>query len=117
MPENAQKTIGGALGFALAIVWIVAGLSAAVVCLAAASIGFGLAVARQRIDWRVLIGRILSTRARLESAAAARAQHVARERKSKPRPQHARHTPQPTRRREVQRPRTPLAADPGSYGW
>ncbi|HZP71895.1 MAG TPA: hypothetical protein VFA97_00805 [Gaiellaceae bacterium] len=114
MPENTQRYIGGVLGFALAIVWIVAGLGSAIVCLAAATIGFGLALARQRVDWRRVIGGIVTTRSRLETSAAARAQRVAKPRK----PQHARHAPpRPARRREVQRPRTPLAADPASYGW
>lgn len=113
MPENAQKYIGGALGFALAVVWIVAGLSAAAICLIAASIGFALAIARQRIEWRSVIGGIGSTRTRLETSAAARAQRVSKARK----PQHARHAPRPARRREVQRPRAPIAADPASYGW
>jgi hypothetical protein len=113
MPENAQRFVGGALGFALAVVWIVAGLGAAAICLIAAGVGFGLAIARQRIEWRRLAGGVGSTRTRIESAAAARAQRVARSRKPAP----ARHAPRPARRREVQRPRTPLAADPGSYGW
>ncbi len=113
MHENAQRVAGGVLGFALAVVWIVAGPTSAAICLIAASAGFALAIARQRIDWRSIAGGIGSTRSRLESAAAARAQHARPAR----RPQHARHAPRQARRREVQRPRAPLAADPTSYGW
>ncbi len=114
MPENGQRYIGGAFGFALAVIWIVAGIGPAAICLIAASVGFALAIARQRIDWRRIIGGIGSTRSRLETSAQVRAQRAAKARK----PQQARQTPRPARRREVQRPRTtPLAADPGSYGW
>src|SRR5579885_1010416 len=74
MPENAQRVIGGVLGFALAVVWIVAGAGDAAICLVAASFGFGLAVAHQRIDWRTIIGGISSTRTRIEASAATRTQ-------------------------------------------
>ena len=113
MPENAQRYIGGALGFALAVIWIVAGIGAAGICLLAAAVGFGLAIARQRIAWGKLIADVGSTKGRIEKSAALRAQRAAQARK----PQGVRHAPKQARRREVQRPRTPLAADPGSYGW
>ncbi len=94
MTQRQIRWIGSAIGFALADVWVVAGLNAAVGCALAGAAGYGAVVAVQRHALTSLKVRLLELRQRAE-------------RKLAP--------PKPARRTRVRMGDPPTAET--TYGW
>ena len=66
MSQRQIRWIGSAIGFALADVWVVAGLNAAIGCALAGAAGYGAVAAVQRQALSVLKTRALELRQRVE---------------------------------------------------
>ena len=94
MSQRQIRWIGSAIGFALADVWVVAGLSAAVGCALAGAAGYGAVVLVQRHSIASVKARAVELRRRAELKLA---------------------PPKPARRPRVRVSETPTAET--TYGW
>jgi hypothetical protein len=66
LSQRQIRWIGSAIGFALADVWVVAGLDAALLCALAGAAGYGAVVAVQRHALSLAKQRFLELRQRVE---------------------------------------------------
>jgi hypothetical protein len=66
LSQRQIRWIGSAIGFALADVWVVAGLTAALVCAVAGAAGYGAVVAGQRHALTLARRQFIELRRRVE---------------------------------------------------
>jgi hypothetical protein len=108
MPGNAQRYIGGAVGFAFAAVWATAGLGSALVCIVAAAIGYTAV--------RLAEGRQLSAISAGRDAVR-ELQSRRNEPASRPAPKSPARAAQQVRRPKPAPARVMPDPEPATYGW
>ena len=113
MAGNAQRYIGGAIGFAFAAVWATAGLGSALVCIVASVIGYTAV----RLGEGRHLTAIAAGRGAVRELQQRRAEPAGRPAKAMAKAKSPARNDQPVRRPKPAPARAIVDPEPATYGW